>query len=179
MKESNKNINLVSEEKREDKLIKKSFFVSLALFILTFSLAVATLSYSFLLRSTSSNIESKISDLRGQMIQISTKRDRMLVISERLSSIKKVIATRKQLGALVNSLVNVAEGSFQIDSVSANDKEISIAFFSPSLLEFESLITDKLPLFAKSEKSGIQSVTTGGFSRTNSGYTLIAIFKLN
>lgn len=175
MKEDEINLARAEETKKTYKVfLSPSFFI----FVIVFIVAILILSYSFILKVNLSSLASDGRRLQGQIASQESKKDKILIISERLSAARKILATRSHLDLVVSSLIQEIPDDFALDVVGGNDQQISLSISADKLSDFASLLSEKIPRITQNKTLGISKVTANSFGQTQSGYLLSLTFTL-
>lgn len=171
-------INLSSGRDDRKKLIKQFLSPTFVFFATVFSIAVILIAFLFFLRVQSSSLIFQSRNLRGQIDSLSIKKGKLLITTERLANIRKIIAERNNLDALLASILNEIPDSFTLDAVSSTTEEMVIVISADSLEEFAQLLHVRIPKMTSDIKLGIESVKIDSFTQNQNGYSLSLSFLL-
>jgi len=174
----NDEINLsapaTSEKKVEKLIVTPSFWIFAAIFLIASVLMI----YSLFLKSKSSGLETLIGNIQKQISEVNTKKQKLLVTTERLSAVKGILSSRSKLDEAVFYILSEIPQSFKIDTITANDKVISMTLISSSLQDFADFMEEKVPSLVKENTYGIKLVEAASFEQNTMGYTLNVNFNL-
>lgn len=169
-------INLAGQTRLEKKVSGRLFILSLVLFVVFFSLAAVLITYSLILKTKASSLEQEATSLRSKISSFSKQKETLLIISERLGAIRKVMTSRKKIDNRVSQVVSVVPNSFGLESIKADDKLISITLSSPKLSDFDSFLEGKITSFLKDKTLNIAKINVSSFSQQKSQYILALDF---
>jgi hypothetical protein len=170
-------INLVQSQGPVKKNRKTFSSMAFGIFGVVFAIGAMLLIYSLYLSSNSTNLNLQIENIRGQISKNSEKKQKMLITSERLSAIKKLLAQRNGAEKSASLIYSVFSDNFSVESISADGSKITISVTSSSLSAFANLFTDTLPAFINKNKRLISSVHVETFSQSKGGYALNITFN--
>ncbi len=151
---------------------------SFLIFIIIFTVGVLILSYVVVLKVNLSSLAFDSRRLQGQIDQQEQKKAKILIISERLASARKILASRNHLDLVVSSIIQAVPDNFSIEGIVGNDKQISLSISADSLSGFVSFLAESIPTLAQNKALGISKVTADSFGETQSGYLLSLTFTL-
>lgn len=173
----NDDINLVQGQSQQKKVEHTLFEFSVGVFAFFAIIAVVLLIISLFLTITSSNLENQTGNLRSELSNLPNKQ-KLLIVKERLSQIRTILSHGNGVEESVSKIVAIIPESFSLESVSADDKKISITISGGSLLDFATLLSTTLPDFIAKNKKSITSVEIENFSENGGGYSLSITFNL-
>ncbi len=165
-------INLAQKTKAEKKFLGGLLIFSLSVFVSSFLVAALLVFYSLILKSSQANLEQESSSLRGKISALSKEKETLLITSERLSTLRKIIASRKNLDVRASSIVSLIPDDFGIDAIKGDSKLISLTLSSPNLSDFDSLLEEKITDFTKDKNLKIVRINVGSFNQKSSQYSL-------
>ncbi len=171
-------INLVQAQTQQKKVEHTLLEFSIAIFAFFSIVAVIVLIASLLLSSTSSNLDNQTGTLRSQLSGISNKQ-KLLIVEERLAQIRSIYSQGNGVEQSAAKIVAIIPDSFDLESISADDKKISMSISGSNLLDFATLLNSTIPDFVKKNKSSISSIEIDSFSQSGGGYLLSITFNLN
>ncbi len=151
---------------------------SFLIFIIVFIVGILILSFSFILKVNLSSLASDGRRLQGQIAQQELKKDKILIISERLSAARKILASRNHLDLVISSIMAEIPNNFSIEGVDGNDQQISLSISSDTLSDFASFLSEKIPNITQNKALEISKVTANSFGQIKSGYLLSLTFDL-
>lgn len=151
-----------------------SFFI----FIFVFVIAILILSYVFILKINLSSLQFNSRRLQAQIATFEQKKDKILIVSERLASARKILASRNHLDSVVQSILSVVPDNFSIESVQANNKEISLSISGDPLSGFVSFLSEGIPTLTQNKTLAISKVSADSFTQSKNGYLLSLTFSL-
>ena len=151
---------------------------SFLIFIIVFIVGILILSFSFILKVNLSSLASDGRRLQGQIAQQELKKDKILIISERLSAARKILATRNHFDLVVSSIIQAIPDNFSIEGVDGNDRQVSVSISSDTLSGFANFLSERIPSITQRKELGISIVTADSFTQTKSGYLLSLTFYL-
>ncbi|HVZ66887.1 MAG TPA: hypothetical protein VG917_01365 [Patescibacteria group bacterium] len=169
-------INLVIKTNTDKKIKDKVFLGTLVVFLILFALGAIVLIYSITLTSKASALANNANDLRSKISSYSDQKTKLLTISERLVTIRKIINTRKKIDEEVSGIVSYVPDNLAIDSIYADDTKVTMGFTSPQLSDFDTLLESKIPLMTKDKSLNISRVAIGSFSQKSTGYLVLIDF---
>lgn len=170
-------INLVAEKENDKKMERIIATSSLVMFGIVFAIAAALIIYSLLLRARLAAIESDIGKLRAQTSAVAVKKEKILAISERIGSIKKILPNRSQLSTTISSILSLVSDTFSIDGVDADSLHVSVSLSSDSLADFATFLSKTLPEIARNSKFGVKSIDISSFAQNKNGYSLAFVIN--
>lgn len=173
----NEDINLAVKSKVERKTKEMVFAASLGFFLLTFVIGAVMLLYSLSLASTSATLEVKREGLRGKIAALSSEKGKFLTLYERLNSIRRIISGRKKIDDNVDKVLSLLPEDLAVESVTADNKGVSVGLTSPNLTDFDTLLEDALPAIGKEKTLGLKNINVGSFSQRGSGYSISIDFN--
>lgn len=165
-------INLTLRVGSEKKQMSQVVTICLALFFVFLIIALALIFYAFVLSGKSSTLGTTQTDLTNKIAALSSTKEKMLTLEERLTSIRKIIATRKKLDARMLSVLSVVPKGASIEGVTADEKLISVNLSSASLADFNTLLETRLPQFTKDKPAGLSRINIKSFDQQGSSYLL-------
>lgn len=173
----NDDINLTLKTSANTKKKANAFFIySLGFLLIVFIIASALVFYTIVIGSNFSVLSNTATDLRNKISALSAQKARLLAINERLSTIDKVIASRKKVDERAGAVLALIPDDFSVETFSAGDKLVTIAVSSPNLSDFDSLLEAKLPQYAKNPSIGLTKIDMKSFTQDKSGYSLSLSF---
>jgi hypothetical protein len=167
-----KDINLAAKTQVQKKVLGRLVIISIGLFSVFFAISAILLFYSLILKGRASGLEEEVASTRSKISSYSKQKETLLVISERLTSIQKVLSSRKNIDARVGTIVSFIPDRFNIDSMRADEEVVTIALMSPSLRDYESFLETEVSAISKDKDLGVKSIEVGGFSQRTGGYIL-------
>lgn len=165
-------INLLSKVQQTKKRIRKLFIVSIAIFGATFVAAVSVLIYSFIVNSDLSTVNSKITDVQGKIASMSKQKEAALRIRERLSNIQKILSTRTNLTVKANDVLGIFPQDITVDEFKVAQDTVSIRVESPSLVDIDNVMNNKILKYATKNKLGPRKVDLTSFSNNKNNYVV-------
>ena len=151
---------------------------SFLIFIIVFIVGILIVSYSFILKVNLSSLASSGRRLQGQIAQQESKKDKILIISERLASARKILASRSHLDLVVSSIIQAIPDNFSLETVDGNDQQVSVSISSDTLLDFANLLSEKIPDITQNKTLAISKVTADSFTQSQGEYLLSLTFTL-
>lgn len=173
----NDDINLVQAQSQQKKVENTLFEFSVGVFAFFCIVAVVLLIISLLLSTTSANLDNQTGSLRSQLSSLSNKQ-KLLIIEERLAQIRTILAHGNGVEESAAKIVAIIPDNFSLDSITADDKKITVTITGNSLLDFATLLNTTFPDYVKKNKNSISSVEIDNFSEAGGGYTLSLTFNL-
>lgn len=164
-------INLVTPQKVTKRALRRLYLVSLFSFLVSFSIAVLLLIFTFVLNSNVSSLTARISDTNHKISLISDKKGKELFIKDRLTSIQKIIKSRKNINDKLAPIVDVIPQNVEINSISAQGEVATIQVTAQSLATLDSIINNKIFSYAAASKNIIRKVDIGNFGVSNGAYS--------
>ncbi len=171
-------INLSSGRDDRKKLVKQFLSPAFIFFAAVFAIAVILIAFLFFLRVELSSLVFQSRNVRAQIDSLSTKKGKLLISVERLSSIRKIIGDRNDLDTLLASVLNEIPDTFNLDAISSTTEELVIVLSSDSLSEFANLLSERIPKMTSNKALGIESVKIDSFTQDQNVYSLSLTFAL-
>ena len=175
MKEDEINLARQDEAKKTYRVFLTPTFL---IFIIVFIVGILILSYTFILKVNLSSLAFDGRRLQAQIAQQEQKKVKILIISERLASARKILASRNHLDLVVSSIIQAIPDNFLIEGVDGNDQQISLSVSADTLSDFASLLSDRIPTLTQNKALGISKITADSFAQSKSGYLLSLTFTL-
>lgn len=169
-------INLASTGKAENK-VKKKWDPVLLIFGAFFIISLLIITVSIILSAMSSSLAAQSDDLKSTLSK-SAKKQKITILSERLSYIQNILSNKSLVDTTAAKVVEAIPSNFELNSISADDTQIKISITSSSLLDFANFLEEDLPNFIGKNKSTFSSVSIDGFTQSKSGYDLSLFFKV-
>ncbi len=163
-------INLVAVGRKKSK--DRVFAISLGVFLVAFIAAVAVLLYSLVVSGKASTLGAQAEDLRGRISALSTQKQKILTVNERLATSRKILLTRKKIDQRVSSILDTIPDQISIDRVVADDKGITVGLLSANLADLDSLLDNNIPTLGKDKTLGLTKINLASFVRQDNGYLL-------
>jgi hypothetical protein len=158
-----KGINLTSEQKKANGVLKSIFYVSTAFFAVTVIVAIVLIAYRLFLSISLSDVTKKEEGVNAQLLQLQTKKDKFLETHSRLKDIKNILSKRSTITLKVSDLAQVVSNDASILSINGSDKEISLGVESGSLETLNDLIEQKVNQVASDKKKGVKKIEMKSF----------------
>lgn len=175
----NNDINLITQRDQQRHVYNKIFLATFLLFGVIFTLALIIILYSFFLKAKERNLSKNIASSRARMVDYGEIKQKILIVSERVESAKKIISKRNSLETKTLQILSVIPDIFSIDTIQAENDVITIKLGSSDLLAFDDLLETDLSAFAKDENLNLKKIESSSFTRSgNYQLTLDFYFKL-
>lgn len=133
-------INLATPRKKEQKQLGKLLSISLGIFIVVFIFAASVLGYYLYLRSKISTLDKKEVALQDQVNLLAREKANALVIKDRLSNIREVLASRGNVNQKVIAVLSILPDNLDIQTFSVTGNVLMVELVSPDLGAFNQLI---------------------------------------
>lgn len=157
----------------------KLLLASIIIFAFFFSIAVGLMTYSLILKSQATSLIRKTGDLRGQIASHASQKEKLVIVKERIEAIKKIMGARKNIDTNIALVVSYIPENLGIDSIKADDKEVSLRLSSSSLADFDVLLEEKIPVISGDKKSKITKIELSSFTQKGEGYAISLNFSFN
>lgn len=172
------NINLVIGKKVEQKIGKAINIPTLIIFGSVFLVAFSLLVYSLILSARSAALVDEAGKIRTQITSSESKKERILVVGERLGAIRNILSARSSADIVAEKVLKIIPAEFTVDILEADNKQVSVSLTSSDLSEFASFLEDTLPRFAAKNTVGVTSVVINSFAQGKGDYNLNLMFGL-
>lgn len=161
-------VNLITPRKKQTKkAIRLASLVSVFVFAFFFITGVLILSFVIFLKGSLGEISSREDDIKAKINSLSSQKERILLIKDRLSNIQKVLGSRKKLSDKIEEVFRVVPKSFSVDSINASESLMSFRFSSPDLLLINNFLEEDLKNFSP---KGIKRIDIKSFGRSSKEY---------
>lgn len=168
-----KKINLLIRREGEKRKSKKFFFYSLGTFISTFFLALVVLAIGLLIKQGFSKIEADQNRVRENINRDAEKKIKILTLKNRLENIARIVDSRENFNAVVESILSIFPSDIEIGGIQAGTDEIVIRVQSQDLLVLNTLLEENIKAYTKKEnKIKKIDIVSFGFDRDRSLYVL-------
>lgn len=158
-----KGINLTSEQKKTNGVLRSIFYVSTAFFAVTVIIAIVLIAYRLFLSMSLSDVNKKEEGINAQLLQLQTKKDKFVETHLRLKDIQNILSKRSTITLKVSDLAQVVSGDASILSINGSDQEISLGVESGSLETLNDLIEQKVNQVASDKKKGVKKIEMKSF----------------
>ena len=158
-----KGINLTSEQKKANGLLRSVFYGSSAFFVVAVIIAIVLIAYRLFLSVSLSETVKKEEEVNAQLLQLQTKKDKFLETHSRLKDIRKILSKRSTITLKVADLTQVVPEDASILSINGSDEEISLSVQSENLESLNDLIEQKINQVASDKKKGIKKIEMNSF----------------
>ena len=158
-----KGINLTSEQKKANGLLKRIFYASSAFFVITVIVAIVLIAYRLFLSVALSEVTKKEEATSAQIMQFQTKRDKFLETRSRLKDIRKILSKRSTITLKIADLTQIVPEDASLVSINGSNDEISLSVSSSSLTTLNDLIEQKVIQAASDKKRGIKKIEMKSF----------------
>lgn len=149
---------------------------TICMFTLVFVVTVLVLFYSFLQKSHLSQVNTTVNSLQAKMSILSSEKNKILTVSNRLGSIKNIISSRHALDSKMQAIISFIPSNFSVKNFTASDKQVSMVLSSTSLADFDNLLEVRIPQITKNKALGIDHVDIGSFTNDQGEYSLLITF---
>ena len=170
-------INLTLTNAAEKKKGNLVFMVSLGIFGVIFVVSAIIMLISFLTTSRARSLPDTEAATRNKITALSVQKVKLVSINERLSTINKIVSSRKQIDARANTILSIIPDGFNIDSFTADDKQLTVSLSSLRLTDFDTFLEEKIPIFAKDKSSGVSRISINSFSQGKTDYSISLSFN--
>lgn len=169
-------INLITKRRHDSKKIDNRIFTgSVVLFSVCFLVGLAIIIYVLILKSTYSNVITEENGVKAKLSSLSVKKERSLLIKDRLMGIQKILSIRKKLSNQVAMILAEIPPDFGMESINANEKLISIRLGAQNLSEVDLLFEERLKKAAKAME-GLIRIDIKSFSQSGDKYVFTLDF---
>ena len=164
-------VNLATEKKQKTDFHKISL-LSFIIFSIFFALAVALIAYSIILNAKSTNLSKEVASISQELSPFSKEKGNLLLISERLNSIKKVLSNRSKIDVKMQSVLSIIPQSFTVTTINIDRGKISVGISSTSLASLDSFLEEDIPRATKDNKLGLKVIEIESFLQERTEYLL-------
>lgn len=158
-----KGINLTSEQRKANGVLRSIFYVSSAFFAVTVIIAIVLIAYRLFISISLSDVTKKEEGINAQLLQLQTKKDKFLETHLRLKNIRSILSKRSIITLKVTELTQIVPEGASILSINGSDEEISLSVQSDSLETLNNLIEQKVNQIASDKKKGIKKIEMKSF----------------
>ncbi len=170
-------INLLgTHEKKPVKKQNYFLIISAGFFGLMFLISIFVLALSFIEKNRLSDVNTSVNNLQAKIDVLSSEKNKLLTIENRLGSIKRIMSSRKPIDTKMQAIVSFIPASFNVNEFSASDIKLSITMTSSSLADFDNFLEVKIPQLTKNKALGINHIDMSSFSTDESLYSMTATF---
>ena len=155
------NINLIGQTRAQKKRLNIFFIASLSVFLIIFIISLFFLVYSLMLKARAQGL---------------LKKEKLLIVGERLGNLRKVISSRGNIDTRAETILSVIPSDFNIEALMADSKVVTIKISSPDLTSFDTLLEERIPNFTKNNSLKIARVNVDYFSQKKDDYSLSLSF---
>lgn len=171
----NNDINLTTQRKQRPSY-SKVFLASSLLFGAIFVLALILTLYSFFLKAKEGSLSKDITGARNRIANHALKKQKILVISERVDSARNIISKRNSLETRTLQILTTIPDIFSTDAIKAENDVITVKLESPNLLAFDDLLETRLPALAKDESLNLKRIESSSFTRSGNYELTLAFY---
>lgn len=167
----NTDINLITPKKQVRHAYGKIFLITAFIFGSIFTVAMGLTFHTLLLKTKAGRLSEEVASARARMETFKERKQKMLIISERIGFTRNIISGRNSLERRTSELLSAIPDVFNIEAIKAETNVITIKMSSQSLLAFDDLLDAKVPAFAKSKNLGIKKIESTSFTTERGAYT--------
>jgi len=164
-------LNLATEKKQKTDFRTISLF-SFIIFLIFFSLAAGLIVYSVILNVRAKSLFQEVASLSQELSPFSKKKGNLLLVNERLNSIKKVLSSRSKIDAEVQSVLSIIPQNFTVETINTDKDKISVRISSTNLASIDSFLEEDIPRAARDDTLGVKVIEIESFLQDESGYLL-------
>lgn len=158
-----KGINLASPHKKSIDVYRYLFLSALGLFILVFIISAVTVSYRLFLGNQLAVLESDEKSIITTISSLQEKKEKFLVVKERLSQISKIVGKRADVNSRIDVVVGILPPPIEVDKISGSVNEVSISVSSPSLQTLNELVEENIAELVASNNRSIKRIEMRSF----------------
>lgn len=142
------------------------FLVTGFIFLVMFSIALLLILYSFFLKAKASDLSVEVSEVKAKIASLSLPKQKTLLVSERLATIRNIISQRSDIETRVSQILSFIPESFAIDLITAERDQITVRISSGNLSLFDNFYEVKLPSLARDNNVGFKKIESTSFARS-------------
>ena len=169
-------INLISQSVNIKKTYSKLPMLLGGLFIVVFIIALSTILYSFALKGVLGNLSEEVDQEKAKIAAMISQKQKVLLISERLATVRKIISGRSNLESRVSAILAAIPSNFNVDAVNGEKDKVVIKVASRNLSEFDNLLEVGIPALAKDKKLNLKKIESSSFSRSGNYQLSLAFY---
>lgn len=173
-----KSINLAFGKKKVDKVFKKAFVVSVAVFVAVVTISLGLIIYRLILNTNFQNLEGREQQLNQQLLTYIEKRDKFLETKSRLSEARNILDKRAPTTVRLNTMTEFVPTTSTITSLDGNVDQMSLELTSEDLKSLNELIEQTLIEVSEDKQKGIQRVEMEAFGLNPSSSSYNASFTV-
>lgn len=160
-----KSINLVIQGKKSSsKIYRKLYLLSFGLFILVIAVGFGLLMLRLAQRGIYDSLDKQDQELVSSLLSFQVKKDKLLEIKSRLSSIDMVIQKRAPTTARLITMTNLVPLKSTVISLAGTKEVMTVSLQSESLSDLDELLEKKIAELTKDKTKIIKTVEMKSFS---------------
>jgi hypothetical protein len=163
------NINLVLGKAQPQKnpiAVKVSYYVFAGIFLV----AIVVLAILFISKIQLNALSDQEQQTLASINQQADKKLKMIIVSERLSTIKNIFSQRGNLDQKLSSVISLVPEAITVDAVNAGDDKVTLSLKTDDLLALNTYLENDLPTALKKFAIPIKDVTVNNMSSNNNSY---------
>jgi hypothetical protein len=158
-----KGINLTVGGRKVDKVFRKAFVVSVALFFAVVVVSLGLIIYRLILKNSFDSLQTKEQQFNQQLLGYVEKRDKFVETKSRLSEIKKIISQRSPTTIRIDTLTDVVPTDSSVTALGGDEEQMQISLESENLASLNQIIEEKLIEVSQDKQKGIKKVDMKSF----------------
>lgn len=167
------NINLLLHDKESLKLQKRVRILNFVAVMLLISVGISSLVLFLSIQTVNpSSIEKEKTDVLGKISQFQNRQVNLFILNNRISNIQEVLAKRKDLSKIMNTLLEKIPNGMSIEALEIDSKFITLSASSNSLSSIGLLINNLTDMVRKKEIINALTLSSLSFDEGKQAYQL-------
>lgn len=158
-----KEINLTIDRQKKNSFSKRLLLGSVIIFSVAVVITLGILSYRLYLTNQLSGLTNDEDTLLSQLNTIREKRDKFVVIKERLTEAKRILGRRLDITSKLSDAEQIVPPQASLETFDGTEDEVELRIESENLSSLSQLINEKITTLASDKKKGVQKIEMKSF----------------
>lgn len=156
-------VNLLTIEKKKEKKFGNFFTGSLLILVIMILISIGLLMYMIFLKTSFAGVTQAEGKALSTLNSYSSKRIKLQTLSERLTSIEKIIPENTKFSERISFIVKSFPPQFEVDGINVDGASLTVTLIASNLEALNSYINKDLHALVRKKNSDIKNVSIQNF----------------